>query len=213
MNERILIVEEEEKLAGMLHECLEQEGYEISLARRGDEVQARLRERPADLVLLGVMAPGETGVELCKSLRAASPGVSIIMVAARVDESADDYLCKPFGPREVLARVKAVLRRRRRGAPAHPGLELDDAGYKAIVHGRDLGLTALEYQLLKVLASHPGCIYTRGQLIDAVYSEQRVVSERSVDGHVKKIRRKIARALPEREIIHSLYGVGYKYEW
>jgi two-component system response regulator BaeR len=89
---------------------------------------------------------------------------------------------------------------------------LDDAGFRASLGGRDLGLTAVEYQLLKVLASHPGRIYTRDQLMDAMYRDERVVSDRTVDSHMKKIRRKIAAVLPERELIHSLYGVGYKYE-
>ncbi|HEY9531169.1 MAG TPA: winged helix-turn-helix domain-containing protein, partial [Burkholderiales bacterium] len=89
---------------------------------------------------------------------------------------------------------------------------LDDAGFRASLGGRDLGLTAVEYQLLKVLASHPGRIYTRDQLMDAMYRDERVVSDRTVDSHIKKIRRKIAAVLPERELIHSLYGVGYKYE-
>jgi two-component system response regulator BaeR len=89
---------------------------------------------------------------------------------------------------------------------------LDDAGYRASVGGRDLGLTAVEYQLLKVLASHPGRIYSRQQLIDAMYRDERIVSDRTVDSHIKKIRRKIAAVLPDREVIHSLYGAGYKYE-
>jgi two-component system response regulator BaeR len=106
-----------------------------------------------------------------------------------------------------------VLRRARRGtAPPDSGLVLDDAGFRASLGGRDLGLTAVEYQLLKVLASHPGRIYTRDQLMDAMYRDERVVSDRTVDSHIKKIRRKIAAVLPERELIHSLYGVGYKYE-
>jgi two-component system response regulator BaeR len=159
---------------------------------------------------------------VCKALRARSPELSIIMVTARVDEidrllglelGADDYICKPFSPREVVARAKAVLRRARRGAAAQEsGLVLDDAGFKASLGGRDLGLTAVEYQLLKVLAAHPGRIYTREQLMDAMYRDERVVSDRTVDSHIKKIRRKIAAVLPDREVIHSLYGVGYKYE-
>jgi two-component system response regulator BaeR len=146
------------------------------------------------------------------------------MVTARVEEidrllglelGADDYICKPFSPREVVARVKAVLRRGKRGdAPARDiGLVLDDSGYKATIGGKDLGLTAVEYQLLKVLVSHPGRIYSRDQLMDAMYRDERVVSDRTVDSHVKKIRRKIADALPDREVIHSVYSVGYKYEW
>lgn len=106
-------------------------------------------------------------------------------------------------------------RRGKRGevTPQQTGLVLDDAGYKATIGGKDLGLTAVEYQLLKVLVSQPGRIYSRDQLMDAMYRDERVVSDRTVDSHVKKIRKKISDVLPEREIIHSVYGVGYKYEW
>jgi two-component system response regulator BaeR len=222
MAERILIVEDEEKLAGLLRDYLVQEGYEASVLHRGDEVEPRLREQPVDLVLLDLMLPGKSGLDVCKALRAAQPELPIIMVTARVDEidrllglelGADDYICKPFSPREVVARVKAVLRRSKRAEVFQEGIQLDDSAYKAVLRGKDLGLTAVEYQLLKVLASHPGRIYTRDQLIDAMYRDERVVSDRTVDSHVKKIRRKIAAVLPDREIIHSLYGVGYKYEW
>ena len=222
MAERILIVEDEEKLAGLLRDYLVQEGFEVSVLHRGDEVEARLREHAADLVLLDLMLPGKSGLDVCKALRGAWPQLPIVMVTARVDEidrllglelGADDYICKPFSPREVVARVKAVLRRSKREEVLQEGIQLDDAAYKAVLRGKDLGLTAVEYQLLKVLAAHPGRIYSRDQLIDAMYRDQRVVSDRTVDSHVKKIRRKIAAVLPEREIIHSLYGVGYKYEW
>jgi two-component system response regulator BaeR len=222
MAERILIVEDEEKLASLLRDYLAQEGFEVSLLYRGDEVEGWVRDNPIDLVLLDLMLPGKSGLEVCKALRARSPELPIIMVTARVDEidrllglelGADDYICKPFSPREVVARAKAVLRRTRRGAsPQESGLVLDDAGFKAALGGKDLGLTAVEYQLLKVLATHPGRIYTRDQLMDAMYRDERVVSDRTVDSHIKKIRRKIAAVLPERELIHSLYGVGYKYE-
>jgi two-component system response regulator BaeR len=223
MAERILIVEDEEKLAGLLRDYLAREGYEVSVLHRGDEVEPWLRAHSIDLVLLDLMLPGKSGLDVCKALRASTDPVSIIMVTARVDEidrllglelGADDYICKPFSPREVVARVKAVLRRSRRGgAPQDTGLQLDDAGYKASVAGKALDLTAVEYQLLKVLASHPGRIYTRDQLIDAMYRDERVVSDRTVDSHIKKLRRKIGAVLPGREVIHSLYGVGYKYEW
>jgi two-component system response regulator BaeR len=222
MAERILIVEDEEKLAGLLRDYLAQEGYEASVLHRGDQVEDWVRSHPTDLVLLDLMLPGKSGLDVCKALRA-STDVSIIMVTARVDEvdrllglelGADDYICKPFSPREVVARVKAVLRRTKRGAGAPPeaSLRLDDAAFKATLGGRDLGLTAIEYQLLKVLSAHPGRIYTRDQLIDAMYRDERVVSDRTVDSHIKKIRRKIAALDPGRELIHSLYGVGYKYE-
>jgi two-component system response regulator BaeR len=221
MTDRILIVEDEEKLAALLRDYLVQEGYEVAMLHRGDEVEDWVRTHPTDLVLLDLMLPGKSGLEICKALRATTD-VSIIMVTARVDEidrllglelGADDYICKPFSPREVVARVKAVLRRSRRDGAQESGLVLDEAGYRASVNGRDVGLTAVEFELLKVLASHPGRIYTRDQLMDAMYRDQRVVSDRTVDSHVKKIRKKIAAVLPEREIVHSVYGLGYKFEW
>jgi two-component system response regulator BaeR len=222
--ERLLVVEDEVKLAGLLRDYLVQEGYDVSLLHRGDEVEEWMRTHGADLVLLDLMLPGKNGLEVCKALRASSSEIAIIMVTARVEEidrllglelGADDYICKPFSPREVVARVKAVLRRGRRGAatPQEKGLVMDDAGYKATIGGKDVGLTAVEYQLLKVLVSQPGRIYSRDQLMDAMYRDERVVSDRTVDSHVKKIRKKISDVLPDREIIHSVYGVGYKYEW
>ena len=223
MTDRILIVEDEEKLASLLRDYLVQEGYEVSVLHRGDQVEDWVRGHGTDLVLLDLMLPGKNGLEVCKALRASAADLSIIMVTARVDEidrllglelGADDYICKPFSPREVVARVKAVLRRAKRSeAPQDMRLDLDDAGYKATLAGKDLGLTAVEFELLKVLASHPGRIYTREQLMDLMYRDQRVVSDRTVDSHVKKIRRKIATVLPDREIVHSVYGVGYKYEY
>jgi two-component system response regulator BaeR len=223
MADRILVVEDEEKLAGLLRDYLAQEGYDVSVLHRGDEVEGWVRAHGTDLILLDLMLPGKSGLEVCKALRASGAPLSIIMVTARVDEidrllglelGADDYICKPFSPREVVARVKAVLRRVKRGdAPAEAGLTLDESGYKATVAGKDLGLTAVEFELLKVLVAHPGRIYTREQLMDMMYRDQRVVSDRTVDSHVKKIRKKLSAVLPDREIVHSVYGLGYKYEW
>ena len=222
MPERILIVEDEQKLAELLRDYLKQEGFEVDMLHRGDEVEDWVRTHPVDLVLLDLMLPGKSGLDVCKGLRASSD-VSIIIVTARVDEidrllglelGADDYICKPFSPREVVARVKAVRRRAKRtDAASTGGLTLNEASLKAEIGGKDLGLTAVEFELLKVLAAHPGHIYSRDQLMDAMYRDERVVSDRTVDSHVKKIRRKIADVVPDREIIHSVYGVGYKYEW
>ena len=222
MGERVLIVEDEAKLAGLLRDYLAQDGFEVSVLHRGDEVEPWVRTHDVDLVLLDLMLPGKNGLEVCKALRASS-GVAIIMVTARVEEidrllglelGADDYICKPFSPREVVARVKAVLRRAKRGdRPAEAGVKLDEEGYRATIGGKDLNLTAVEFQLLKVLADHPGRIYTREQLMDAMYRDERVVADRTVDSHIKKIRRKIAAVLPDREVVHSVYGLGYKYEW
>ena len=147
------------------------------------------------------------------------------MLTARVEEvdrllglelGADDYICKPFSPREVVARVKAVLRRSQGndGAEQAPGsdLLLDEEGWRALADGQDLALTAVEFQLLKVMMHAPGRIFSRDQLMDHMYRDHRIVSERTVDSHVKKLRRKISEVWPEREVIRSVYGVGYKYQ-
>jgi two-component system response regulator BaeR len=220
--DRILIVEDERKIAEVLRDYLAQDGYETAILERGDLVEPWMREHGADLVLLDLMLPGKNGLDVCISLRAFSDA-SIVMLTARVEEvdrllglelGADDYICKPFSPREVMARVKAVLRRAKRGRDApDSNLQLDDAGLKASVAGKDLELTAVEFRLLQTLAAQPGRIFSRDQLMDAMYRDERIVSDRTVDSHVKKLRKKIADALPEREIVHSVYGVGYKYEW
>jgi two-component system, OmpR family, response regulator BaeR len=225
----ILIVEDEDKIAELLRDYLRQQGYETHRLARGDEVEAWARANPVDLILLDVMLPGRSGLEVCKALRAFS-SAAIIMVTARVDEidrllglelGADDYICKPFSPREVVARVKTVLRRTQRavsGAAAADlevpgaGLLLDEAGWKATLDGAPLDLTAVEFKLLAVLARTPGRIFSRDQLMDAMYRDERIVADRTVDSHVKKLRRKIADVVPGHEFVHSIYGVGYQYE-
>jgi two-component system, OmpR family, response regulator BaeR len=222
MAERVLIVEDEDKIARVLQDYLVQSGFTTHHLSRGDEVEPWMREHGADLVLLDLMLPGRDGLEVCKALRGFSDA-AIVMVTARVDEidrllglelGADDYICKPFSPREVVARVKAVLRRRRGPPPAPPegGLRLDAERWMATLDGRDLGLTAVEFQLLRVLEAQPGRIFSRDQLMDAMYRDERIVADRTVDSHVKKLRRKIDEAAPGRALIQSVYGVGYKYE-
>jgi two-component system response regulator BaeR len=160
-------------------------------------------------------------MDICKEIRAFSR-VPIIMVTARVEEidrllglelGADDYICKPFSPREVVARVKAVLRRARDGKTVQvQGLVLDEHRYRAMLHGRDLELTAVEFKLLQVLVANPGRIYGRQQLMEKIYQDDRFVSDRTIDSHIKKLRRKIETVDPKTELIHSVYGVGYKFE-
>ncbi len=226
MAERILIVEDENKIAGVLMDYLAQSGYEAHHLTRGDEVEDWLARHPVDLVLLDLMLPGKSGLDICKALRSGVPGQpapAIIMLTARVEEidrllglelGADDYICKPFSPREVVARIKAVLRRGTHAvaAPAADGLRLDDAAWRATFEGHDLGLTAVEYQLLKVLSARPGRIFSREQLMDAMYQDERIVSDRTVDSHIKKLRRKLEERLPGSELIHSVYGLGYKFD-
>ena len=221
MKGNILIVEDEVKLANLLADYLRASGFESFLLSNGTEAVPWIREHKPDLVLLDLMLPGRDGMDICREVRTFSQ-VPVIMVTAKVEEidrllglelGADDYICKPFSPREVVARVKAVLRRVRDGKTiqAH-GLVLDEHRYKATLHGHDLGLTAVEFKLLQVLAADPGRIYGRQQLMDKIYADDRFVSDRTIDGHIKKLRRKLEAADPESKLIHSVYSVGYKFE-
>ncbi|MEQ6916198.1 response regulator [Halomonas aquatica] len=224
---QVLIVEDEPKIARLVADYLQGSGFTSHHLEHGDAVLPWLgaqTTRP-ELILLDLMLPGTDGLTLCREVRQRWPGIAIIMLTARVEEvdrllglelGADDYICKPFSPREVVARIKAVLRRSRAARdPALAGasdLILDEEGWRALADGRDLGLTAVEFQLLKVMMHSPGRIFTREQLMDHMYRDHRIVSERTVDSHVKKLRRKIAETWPEREVIRSVYGVGYKYQ-
>ena len=227
--QRILIVEDEPKIARLVADYLAGSGFEPHHLDHGDSVLPWLEETrqagegPA-LVLLDLMLPGTDGLTLCREMRQRWPALPVIMLTARVEEvdrllglelGADDYICKPFSPREVVARVKAVLRRSQLASEpdaAGSDLVLDEEGWRALADGRDLGLTAVEFQLLKVMMHAPGRIFSRDQLMDHMYRDHRIVSERTVDSHVKKLRRKIAETWPEREVIRSVYGVGYKYQ-
>ena len=221
MNGSVLIVEDEEKLARLLADYLEKSGFETACLADGEAVLPRVRSNPPDLILLDLMLPNRDGLSICREIRTFSQ-VPIIMITARIEEidrllglelGADDYVCKPFSPREVVARVKTVLRRAGgQIVPTSSGLLLDAQRYQASLHGRDLELTAVEFKLLQLLFTTPGRIYTRSQLMDRIYPDERIVSDRTIDSHVKKLRKKIAAVAPDAELIHSLYGVGYKYE-
>jgi two-component system response regulator BaeR len=217
---RILIVEDEPRLALLLSDYLQSNDYITECIYDGLKVVPSIIENMPVLVLLDVMLPGKDGMEICREIRSFSK-VPIIMVTARVEEidrllglevGADDYICKPFSPREVVARVKAVLRRSRGEAIQSQDLELDESRNKVVLKGKELHLTVVEFQLLKILSGDPGRIYSRGQLIDKIYHDHRVVSDRTIDSHIKKLRRKIFEEIPEQEFIHSVYGIGYKYE-
>jgi len=218
----ILIVEDEVKLATLLQDYLVQSGFSVAVLNEGTAVEKWLATNQTNLVLLDLMLPGKDGMEICKDIRKTS-SLPVIIITAKVDEidrllglelGADDYICKPFSPREVVARVRAVLRRSDgSNKPADRGLILDIDTYKATINGNDLHLTAVEFQLLKVLSDQPGRIFSRSVLVDKIYSDGRVVSDRTIDSHIKKLRKKISVQLPDAELIHSLYAVGYKFEW
>ncbi len=217
----ILVIEDEPQLSALLNDYLEQSGYIAHIISDGQEAIAGIKEIKPDLILLDIMLPGKDGMTICKETREFS-SIPIIMVTARVEEidrllglelGADDYICKPFSPREVVARVKAVLRRTTDGFNTPPaGLNLDEARFRADLHGKNIKLTAVEFQLLKILVSEPGRIFSRAQLMDNIYDDHRIVSDRTIDSHIKKLRKKIAEVASGEELIHSVYGVGYKFE-
>jgi two-component system response regulator BaeR len=217
----ILIVEDEPKLAKLLDDYLRASGFETHCLDNGLDVGPEIGRRRPDLILLDLMLPGRGGLEVFKDVRAGAD-IPIVMVTALVEEvdrlvglelGADDYICKPFSPREVVARVKAVLRRgARERSGASSGLDLDESRYEAILDGQALDLTPVEFRLLKTLASRPGRIFPRGELLDSLYADHRIVADRTVDSHVKNLRRKLQKAREGDDLIHSVYGVGYKIE-
>jgi len=223
MNEKpkkILIVEDEPKLAALLRDYLQQTGYETDIIDRGDAVIPALQSDLPDLMLLDIMLPGRDGMDILRELRSFSQ-LPVIMVTAKVEEidrllglelGADDYICKPYSPREVVARVKAVLRRQEPHQSTNSPLSLDEARFEAQLNGELLKLTRTEFKLLKRLTEHPGHVYSRDQLMDEIYDDNRVVTTRTVDSHIKNLRKKMLDAFPEQELIQSVYGVGYKFE-
>ena len=215
---RILIVEDEQKLAELLADYLRAAGYATDWIADGNAVVDAVRTAPPALVLLDLMLPGRDGLSICRELRAMGE-IPIVMVTARVDEidrllglelGADDYICKPFSPREVVARVKAILRRGQVGtARPQGGLAVDADTFRASIDGVALDLTPVEFRLLRMLAASPGRVLGRQKLLDGLYEDHRIVTDRTVDSHVKNLRRKLADAAPGRDLIRSVYGVGY----
>ena len=221
----ILIVEDEPKLAAVLSDYLRAASYETEIVSDGLAVMSTVQRLKPDLILLDLMLPGRDGLEICRELRVTSD-VPIIMVTARVEEidrllglemGADDYLCKPFSPREVVARVRAILRRARgtgtgtAQAEAN-GLVVDESQYQARLDGHALDLTPVEFRLLSALASPVGQIFSRDRRLDHLYDDHRVVTDRTVERNVKNLRRKLEAVRPEQDLIRSIYGVGYRLE-
>lgn len=241
----ILIVEDEPRLAQLVADYLHASGYPTRILNHGLDVLPAVRQQPPALIVLDLMLPGLDGLSICRELRRFSD-LPVIMLTAKVEEvdrligldaGADDYICKPFSPREVVARVKAVLRRQRPAAPvaappvsptvtqpaalapqapsppAHPqGLHIDESSYSASLCGQPLDLTPVEFRLLAALARQPGRVFSRDQLLDKLHPDQRTLSDRTVDSHIKNLRRKLEQACPGQEPIRSIYGVGYKLE-
>nr|WP_175001270.1 response regulator [Duganella vulcania] len=216
-----MIVEDDTKIAALLADYMNAAGWTTRLVADGRTAVDIVRSGGVDLVLLDLMLPELDGIGVCREVRAFSQ-LPIIMLTARVDEidrllgldsGADDYVCKPFSPREVVARVRVHLRRSGAAAsqaPAASGspFQIDRAGMRVLHKGAALALTPLEFRLLAELIDNPSRVYTRQQLLDFAHQDQRDIGDRTVDSHIKNIRRK----LPDAECLQSVYGVGYRFE-
>lgn len=217
---KILVVEDEAKIAKLLDDYLQQAGYATHLISHGDEVLEWVENNPVDLILLDLMLPGKDGIEICREVRNFS-SVPIIMTTARVEEidrllglelGADDYICKPYSLREVIARVRAVLRRSSMTLDqkqASKRLQIDEAAHEVCLDEQVMNLTRVEFRLLSTLMKKPGTVCTRNNLMNNLYEDYRVVSDRTIDTHVKNLRKKLADILPDEELIRSVYGLGY----
>jgi two-component system response regulator BaeR len=222
VNGGILIVEDESDLSALVADYVSAAGYAVQVLADGRQALARVRAALPDLIVLDIMLPGLDGLALCRAVREFSD-VPIILVTARVQEldrllgletGADDYVCKPFSPRELVARIKAVLRRRQppQPVPGVPAFEVDEAARRIRVAGQLLALTPSEYGMLAAMARRPGAVFSRAQLLDLARGEALDVADRAIDSHIKNLRRKLAERVPGLQCIHSVYGIGYRLE-
>jgi DNA-binding response OmpR family regulator len=220
--DRILIVDDEPKIVRLVRDYLEHAGFVVTVARDGREALMRARTDRPDLVVLDLGLPGLDGLDVTRALRRDS-GLPIIMLTARDDETdkvlglelgADDYVTKPFSPRELVARVRAVLRRHEPDTSEElvraGDLELDLPRLRATVDGRVVPLTATEFGLLTTLARQPGRVFTRSQLLDSIHGVAFESYERAIDAHVKNIRRKLEADPRNPRYVLTVYGVGYR---
>ena len=222
--ERILLIEDEPDIAEVLQYNLEKEGFQVEIARRGDAGLEVIRRDGPDLILLDLMLPGIDGLELTRLLKRdpETAHLPIVMLTARGEEvdrivglelGADDYISKPFSPREVVLRVKAVLRRRLQPDEGAEdllqigGIELDIAGHQLRIRGREIPLTATEFRLLRLLMERQGRVQTRSQLLSDVWGYAEDIDSRTVDTHIRRLRRKLG---SEAERIETVIGVGYR---
>jgi two-component system, OmpR family, alkaline phosphatase synthesis response regulator PhoP len=223
-----ILIEDEEDILDVNRYNLEREGFTVYGYTDGQRGLAAVQSKGPDIVLLDLMLPGLDGIEICRRLRAdpRTSGIAIIMVTAKGEEAdkilglhlgADDYLAKPYSPRELMARVKAVLRRNRAGGlggGSRPerlefdGLVIDSGRHEVLVDGRVSDLTATEFRLLHFLACHPGRVFTRDQLVGNVIGDGAIVVERNIDVHVRSIRKKLGE---EKAGIETVRGVGYRF--
>jgi two-component system response regulator BaeR len=219
MSARVYIVEDEPELAGLVADYARASGYQPTVFGDGSQALAAVRASAPDMLVLDLMLPGMDGLSLCRAVREFSE-VPIVMVTARVEEidrllglesGADDYLCKPFSPRELMARIKVILRRVQPGAPASLCV-VDEGAQRVAINGHVLELTPSEFNILAGMARRRGQVFSRAQLLDLARQDSLDVTDRAVDSHIKNLRRKIAAVLPEQDAIGSVYGLGYRFE-
>jgi two-component system response regulator BaeR len=226
MTKHVLIIEDELSLALLVQDYLRRESIESDILGSGENAVDIILSAKPDLVILDIMLPGMDGLEICRKVRNQSD-VPIIVETARVEEidrllglelGADDYICKPFSPRELVARVKAVLRRvDRQNSPNQPldsdkTLKINEANWSAEINGALLDLTRREFRLLSVICNRPGRVFSRSQLLELAFPDDADVFDRTIDSHIKNIRQKIKIVSPDWAPIRSVYGVGYSYD-
>ena len=219
----VLIVEDEKKLADILIAYLNKEQFRVTHYESGSGVSDWVKNNQPNIILLDLMLPDVNGKDLCKEIRQFST-VPIIMGTAMIDEidrliglelGADDYVCKPFSPKEVVARVKAVLRRSEgdfNQGEIYDAFQVNDETYSIKLHGDRLDLTPVEFRLLKMFIQSPGRVFNRDQILDNIFEDGRIVLDRTVDTHVKNLRHKLKTASPEHDYVRSVYGIGYSFE-
>lgn len=223
----VYVVEDEPDIQALVRDYLSKAGLDVKLFVDGALGLQAIRQEPPDLVILDIMLPGMDGLAVCQAVREFSQ-VPVIFLTARHDEidrllglrlGADDYICKPFSPREVVARTEAILRRQQWFQHAASdsmsearGLDLNEQNHSVKLDGEWLDVTPVEFRLLSVMSAQPGRVFRRDQLVNAAYDDYRIVSDRTVDSHIKNLRAKLSAVRPQQNFIQSVYGVGYRFE-
>jgi two-component system response regulator BaeR len=223
LNKKILIVEDEPKLAQLLADYLAHDGFESHIIDDGDNVISWVKHYAPDLILMDIMLPKRDGISLCKEIREFST-VPLFLLTARIGETdrlkgleigADDYICKPYSAKEVVARIKAIFRRQQNFSPEMAtvsGFSLDKVKCHAYCEGVLLDLTLSEFRILSTLLDKRGKVYSRANLLDVLHEDDRDISDRTVDTHIKNLRQKLQKITGKKDIIQAVYGMGYTIE-
>lgn len=223
---RILLVDDEQHILDVVEYVLKENAFDVVSARDGDSALRAFNDAAPDLVILDLNLPGMSGLDLFREMRQARPAVPVVMLTSRAEEidrvlglelGADDYVTKPFSPRELAARVRAVLRRfdrqpgeDRRRLCVHGPLALDTDAHTLSFSGTDIPLTRAEFAFMECLVRFPARVFTRDMLIDRIYDGEHVVTDRSIDAYVKRLRRKFAEVRRDADPITTVHGLGYK---